>query len=294
MKPDLKPGKYVLAVSGGVDSMVLLDVLAKRPEIDLVVAHYDHGIRTDSKEDEKLVRETAARYGLKYFSEKGHLGSNASEARAREARYEFLKNIKQETVSDALVTAHHADDLLETAVINIIRGSGRKGLSSLRSREDIKRPLLNYKKQDILDYAKKNKITWREDSTNADEKYLRNYVRAKIIPKLSESKKANIISEIVKTGLTNQRIDEIISKFYQGSEMPRRIFASFDHQTSKEALAYILRENKINFDTKLLEKAVIFIKTSASGKQFTLDKNHIIEMKKDTFLVSKPVNKNPS
>src|SRR5689334_19288064 len=126
MITDVQPGKYVLAVSGGVDSMVLLHALQGRPGVKLVVAHYDHGIRPDSHEDRHLVQVVAAQHGLPFEYEEDWLGWGTSEETAREARYNFLERTRQRHKSDAIITAHHQDDVLETAIINLLRGTGRK------------------------------------------------------------------------------------------------------------------------------------------------------------------------
>ena len=115
----LQPGTYVVAVSGGVDSMVLLDLLAKQPDIKLIVAHYDHGIRSDSKLDRELVASSAKKYKIPFVYESGNLGPGTSENQARIARYNFLRKVQKESKADAIVTAHHQDDALETAILNI-------------------------------------------------------------------------------------------------------------------------------------------------------------------------------
>lgn len=177
------PGSYVVAVSGGVDSMALLHLLRKNPGLDLVVAHFDHGIRDNSSEDRKFVQTFAKANGLKFVYEEGNLGAGASEARARDARYKFLHKTVEDTGSAAIVTAHHQDDVLETAIINLLRGSGRKGLTSLGNRPGIERPLLSVPKRDLVAYAKDQGLRWREDSTNQDLDYLRNYVRHRLLPR---------------------------------------------------------------------------------------------------------------
>src|SRR6266542_1461422 len=149
MKVRVSPGKYVVAVSGGVDSMVLLDLLRQKPKLELVVSHFDHGIRPDSEEDRRLVQRIARAYGLPFVYARGNLGPKAGEALAREARYAFLRRVQQEQGAKAIITAHHQDDMLETAIMNLLRGTGRRGLSSLKSREGLLRPLLNWTKKDI-------------------------------------------------------------------------------------------------------------------------------------------------
>src|SRR6476469_10942255 len=166
MRIEIPGGKYVVAVSGGVDSVVLLDLLRLYPGVKVTVAHFDHGIREDSHLDRAYVAELAKRYRLPFVYDKGQLGPDASEAEARRARYDFLSKVQQKTGSDALVTAHHENDVLETAIINLLRGTGRKGLSSLTNGEGIIRPLLDVPKSEIIDYAKRHGLQWREDSTN--------------------------------------------------------------------------------------------------------------------------------
>lgn len=167
--------KYVVAVSGGVDSMVLLDMMVRSGGHDLVVAHFDHGIRPDSHLDAQLVREAAQRYGLQYETKREVLGTTASEALARTRRYAFLKSVAKKH-NASIVTAHHLDDLVETVAINMKRGTGWRGLAVLDS--GVKRPLLDVEKAELLEYARRNAIEWREDSTNASPAYLRNRIRA--------------------------------------------------------------------------------------------------------------------
>lgn len=180
-------GTYVIAVSGGVDSVVLLDVLAKKSELKLIVAHFDHGIRPESSEDATFVAQLAAQYGLECHSEKGNLGAGADEATARAARYGFLYRIRGETSADAILTAHHQDDVIETMLINLMRGTGWKGLCSLRNTDDIKRPLLGVGKTELREYAQNRQLVWHEDSTNQTDQYLRNRVRRYLAPRLERS-----------------------------------------------------------------------------------------------------------
>ena len=130
-------GTYVIAVSGGVDSVVLLDLMAQVSDCTLIVAHVDHGIRKDSHLDRQFVEKVANKYKLEFYYTEANLGANASEEAARKARYEFLRNIKDKTGARAIITAHHQDDLLETLILNVLRGTKRKGLSSLESGQEL-------------------------------------------------------------------------------------------------------------------------------------------------------------
>lgn len=165
----------VAAVSGGIDSVVLLDTLVQQGEHRVIVAHFDHGIRPDSAEDARFVRQLAERYGLVFETAREELGAAASEQLARERRYRFLQAVA--AAYDARVaTAHHQDDLIETISINLIRGTGWRGLAPMRSA--VWRPLLGMTKGEIVRYAIEQGLEWREDATNNDLRYLRNQVRA--------------------------------------------------------------------------------------------------------------------
>ena len=178
--------RYVLAVSGGVDSVVLLDKVATDltfrkkffadanwPE-DFMVAHFDHGIRHDSAEDADFVADLAEEFYVKFVTERANLGKTASEATARTARYEFLRRTAREFDAQ-IVTAHHQDDLIETIAINLIRGTGWRGLAPMNS--DVVRPLMDTNKAEIISYAIDRNLNWREDPTNYSSRYLRNRVR---------------------------------------------------------------------------------------------------------------------
>ena len=178
-----------MAVSGGVDSVVLLDALMNRRRVagvdpwggangQVIVAHFDHGIRPDSAEDEQFVRQRAKTYGCEYRSTREELGAYASEELARTRRYQFLRAVCHE-FGGTLVTAHHVGDIAETIAINVTRGTGWRGLAVMDNHQ-IMRPLLSVTKQEITGYANEHGLTWREDSTNASDKYLRNRIRQRI------------------------------------------------------------------------------------------------------------------
>lgn len=260
MQINLKPGKYVVAVSGGVDSMVLLNILSRLPdEYQFVVAHFDHGIRPDSAEDRKLVEASAKAYRLPFVYEEAKLGPKTSEATARTARYKFLEKVREESGSDAIITAHHQDDVLETAIMNIQRGTNRKGLASLTSRPGILRPLLDVPKQEVIDYAVLNKLSWREDSTNQDLAYKRNYIRHKIMPKLNLKKRETLAGIIDNQTVINAEIDSalqtLLNEHINDDGLDRQWLVSLDDSVAREVLAAWLRERSVSdFDRKTLER----------------------------------------
>ena len=132
--------RYVVAVSGGVDSVVLLHQMVQDGGSELVVAHFDHGIREDSDLDAQFVRELAQSYRLPCEVRREELGSGASEELARNRRYAFLREVAKKHRA-TIVTAHHMNDIPETIAINLTRGTGWRGLAVLGS--DVHRPLLH-------------------------------------------------------------------------------------------------------------------------------------------------------
>ena len=188
----LKDKKLLLAVSGGIDSMVLLDLFYKL-RFDICVVHCNFQLRgKESDADEMLVRETCQDSYIPYFIESFDTLEFAKENKlsiqlaARKLRYDWF----QEIISlgfDYVLTAHHLDDNVETFLINFTRGTGLEGLTGIPAQNgNIIRPLLPFSREEIENYAQANQIQWREDSSNASDKYFRNKLRHNIVPTLKE------------------------------------------------------------------------------------------------------------
>lgn len=292
MNVTLKPGHYVLAVSGGVDSMVLLDLLRKRPGIKLVVAHFDHGIRDDSNLDKQFVENMAKAHKIPFVYGKGNLGPAASEEAARNARYSFLKSVQQATGARAIITAHHQDDLLETAMLNMLRGTGRRGLTSLRSTDGIVRPLLDHSKNRIKEYAANNKISWREDSTNADTRYRRNHVRQNVMTKLTPGQRAQLTILLEDMRQLNDRIDTEITNMLHTQPgvdvIDRDWFIGLPHEVAQEVLHHWLTRKKIaNLNRRRLEQLVVALKTAQPNTVHDVSKDHKIHIAKKSVHLKK-------
>jgi tRNA(Ile)-lysidine synthetase-like protein len=300
-----KPVSYVLAVSGGVDSVALLDILARqawearsggasaagnRPGFRLTVAHYDHGIREDSALDRHFVQQLAAYYGLPFTYDEGRLGAGASEAQARKARYAFLRRVKEAGGAHYIVTAHHEDDLFETAIINLLRGTGRKGLSSLRTTEELYRPLLHTPKAHLITYARKQGLNWREDSTNQSDAYLRNYIRRTIMPRFDEAARQRMRQLLHQAQQTNIEIDSLLAEQLHlqpnGDALDRQWFIMLPHKVALEIVAAWLRHLGIaDFDHPLLERIVVAAKTYAAGKRLDVNKRFVIAVTNDQVVM---------
>ncbi len=191
--PELKETSFLLACSGGLDSVVLAH-LCTASNLDFSIAHCNFNLRgSESDDDEKFVKELAnnlnKKYFLTHFDTKSYIKKNkvSLQIAARELRYDWFEELMKEKGYDKLVTAHHADDNLETFLINLSRGTGIDGLTGIPSKTDmISRPLLKFSREQILEYAQTEKLKWREDSSNKETKYLRNKIRHQIVPLLKE------------------------------------------------------------------------------------------------------------
>ncbi len=287
LKVKLVYGKYILAVSGGVDSVTLLDLLSKQSGLELIVAHFDHGIRSESGKDRKFVQNLAKKYALEFVYAKGNLGAKASEVKARDARYEFLRKMVNINRANAIVTAHHQDDVLETMIMNMLRGTGRRGLSSLQSTSSVIRPLLDYSKQQIKEYANQNHLIWVEDSTNEDTNYYRNWVRHKIVPKLTDKQRKKLLYSQDKLKIVNDEVENILDKFVKEvTKLNRHTVVMLPHNLTKELIAHWLRKNGItDFDSVLIEKLTIDAKTYASGKKTAIKKGVYVLFTKTSLVL---------
>jgi tRNA(Ile)-lysidine synthase len=286
----LPSGRYVLAVSGGVDSVVLLDVLTHQKNLELIVAHFDHGIREDSKEDRIFVERLAKKYGLPFESAEGKLGKHASEQTARDSRYKFLRSVLAKHKALAIITAHHQDDVLETMLINLIRGTKRKGLSSLKNQPDIQRPLLNVSKKELIQYAQDHNIMWHEDSTNSDTNYLRNWVRKYLIQKLTSDQRQQLLDSNVKLQDINQEVDQLLRSEFDTSDdqIAKKTVLSLPHDVAKEVVADWLRQNGIaDFDRPTIERLVIGAKTLRSGKSVEIKHGYKMQITIDSLKITK-------
>jgi tRNA(Ile)-lysidine synthase len=280
---ELKPGTYVVAVSGGVDSMALLHMLQHQPDLRLIVAHYDHGIRPDSHVDRQLVQRLAYHRGLPFVYHEGKLGPEASEEAARESRYDFLRKVRKATEADAIITAHHKDDVLETAIHNMLRGTGRKGLVSLRSRAGLHRPLLHMSKAELIAYAKGQGLVWREDSTNADTKYRRNHIRHNILPKFSTQQREELLKHIRNLYDLEEQLEyELINHLHMHpgvNKLDRHWFIMLPHNVAREVMAMWLRRAGVqDLTSPMLERLVRASKTYRPNKLANVDKKYVMRV----------------
>ncbi|MGE3278225.1 MAG: tRNA lysidine(34) synthetase TilS [Candidatus Altimarinota bacterium] len=179
----------IVAVSGGADSVALLHSLAKSGFKKLVVAHVDHQLRSESSADAEFVHSLAENCGFDFeltvvpVRELANEQKKNEEEMGREERYAFFRQLAARYKARFIVTAHHADDQVETVLLNMIRGAGLEGLAGMKVIDgDLWRPFLSHSKQELTAYCKKMKLKFVLESTNRDLEYRRNFLRRKVIP----------------------------------------------------------------------------------------------------------------
>jgi tRNA(Ile)-lysidine synthase len=285
------PGRYVIAVSGGADSIVLLDIFATAGNrgYDLTVAHVDHGLRPESASDADFVAKAAARYGLPIEQHAAGLGQ-ASEAAARAVRHEWLEETRVDIGALAVLTAHHQDDLLETSLLNLARGSGRLGLAPMATSPTILRPLMNLTRADLRHYASEHQIAWREDSTNADISNPRNFLRHQLLPYADAAWRASYLGNISQLAKLNKKVDQSISVILESAHVspntysfPLQKVRSMKTGEFEEVLLAAARRLRpgVQLDRRLIIEAATFAKTGLPHKYRPLRQNIVINIETD-------------
>lgn len=314
----------IVAVSGGVDSMVMLDLLYHQPldrgqKVELIPMHIDHGTRPSADEDMKFVeRVLSEKYKLGCFGEAWQLGEDVSEEVARKYRYESLRHLANNFASTQrltfsegqlgdpkigfevprvkICTAHHLDDLVETVAINFVRGTGWRGLACLNA-PDVRRPLLEagdglpMDKKAIFCYAAKHGVTFREDPTNNSMDYLRNRIRFE----LQDPEKALTYEEKIELWRLWQwqkalksEIDELVAGLIPLAREPwqRSWFKDLEPNVAIELLKAGVEGIGVSATRPQLENFRQAILTYAPGKYFNLPQNKLVKLNQTDFRLS--------
>ncbi len=185
--PGWQNKKYLLAVSGGIDSMVLADILLKL-ELRFELAHCNFKLRgPESDADQEFVEKYASEHQIPVHIKVCTISDTENiQIAARNARYQWFDSLVDHYGFDYILTAHHLDDSIETFFINLLRATGLKGLSGIVNHHKLFRPLSDISREEIVKYATQNHLSWREDSSNLSDKYRRNFIRHHIIPELKK------------------------------------------------------------------------------------------------------------
>lgn len=257
--------KILLAVSGGVDSMLLFHLftrlpIEKRPELH--IAHINHQLRSEADQEEAFVRKMTLKKDVPFYSyvweQKIHPESGL-EVAARKIRYRFFKDIMEEQNISILMTGHHQDDQIETILMRLARGSSLKQLRGIQESQvfsekgQLIRPLLHFSKEEIYGYAEKNKLPFMEDSSNQDSIYTRNRFRQEIIPLLkNENPRFNAHIEQFVSDITDlleiaeepieQAVEKVIITDKESIKLDLDIFNNFKTSIQRAVITYVLKK----------------------------------------------------
>lgn len=296
--------KLLVALSGGLDSMVLL-FLAKSFFAEVIAAHCNFKLRNEeSDSDQSFIENICEKWKLPHFIKqydtKGFAIENklSTQEAARQLRYTWFEELRLEINASTVLTAHHKDDTIETFFINLMRGSGIKGLSGIpRVNKNIKRPLFNFTKADLDDFARENNIPFREDSSNAEDKYLRNRIRHHLIPKIKEidnEAPARIADSIDFLRISNEYIEgqakEFIDSKFSKKGKDYSISLNIWKELAAEPALMFTVMSHFNFSPGEIEE-LKFIESSQSGKKLVSSKYTILRDRKDVFLIFNTQNK---
>ncbi|MBI2429932.1 MAG: tRNA lysidine(34) synthetase TilS [Ignavibacteriales bacterium] len=293
--------KVIVAVSGGIDSIVLLDLflwLRSIKKIDVVAAHINHGLRgKESDGDEKFVRRLCEKNGIPLYSDRFATKKIARKAKrsvqetARDLRYTFFDTLKKSLNADRIATAHNANDNAETMLMNFFRGTGIEGLAGIPvQRGDIVRPFLCVTRHEIERYAGKRKLRYREDSSNRHDDYTRNYVRHKIIPKIERRINPSLVetlsnmSEIIR--LNSEFTGELLKRSVDTDKRQIEIqkLEQMHPYLQQMFIHHLLVEKKIEPRYDIIH-SVLGLKNNQKGATIDLDGSYVAERINDAILL---------
>lgn len=302
-----KSQTYLVAFSGGFDSMCLLDVLKKvAPKNRIVALHLNHkwrGIESDSEEDN--CRNFCKKIGVEFYCESLSANIPKTETAARDARYEFFENCSRKFDSKIIFTAHNKNDNAETLIYRICMGTGVSGLQGIAPHRDIYyRPLLTVSRNLIEEYCKNNSLCPNVDSSNSDIKYKRNFIRAKILPEIMNLNpnavdKINSLSDIAKeeTQLLNEYLQIVLAKIVDGNRFRTSKFFAQSEAMQKRIIYKIFQDYGLEYDQSKILYILNFLienKTSKSGKTCSLTSDLWIFINENYFeVISKKSEKLP-
>ena len=296
----LAEDKYLLAVSGGIDSMVLFDLFLKN-NINFSVASCNFQLRgKDSDNDLKFVENICIKNNINFYStvlevdKFSTMRKISTQMAARELRYDFFNKLLEKYKYSYIVTAHHLDDNIETIIFNFIKSTGYKGLVGIPFKKNkILRPLINISKEEIEDYAVSNNITWRLDKSNNSNKYSRNKIRNEVIPLLKEinpslgKSMTESLKRIQKLSYDIElRIDLFIQKFVDFKDDYINIKKDFIDDIEKYEILLFDFFQDYGFNYSQIENIIKSLKAKNQKKFISLNYQLIIE-RKSIFLITK-------
>ena len=277
----------ILCVSGGSDSIALLHLchqLSRLFRWQLHILHFHHGLREESDEEARFVRNLSQRLNLEFHlrtTRDFQSETSGLQEKARNWRRAEALKLREEIRADSILTAHHAEDQLETWLLKWLRGAHLSGLQGMsRSDPPFIRPLLDFRKEVLSDFLKENGFDWREDASNQDSKYMRNRVRNELLPLLRTLSREGIESRIRDLDSQSRLLQKELESKYQiwlekigpVSELPISVIESESEFLQQEILVrFITRKTGIALSYRQLEKIWTLVRNSTNQWSYHLE-----------------------
>ena len=277
----------ILCVSGGSDSIALLHLchqLSRLFRWQLHILHFHHGLREESDEEARFVRDLSQRLNLKFHlrtTRDFQSETSGLQEKARNWRRTEALKLREEIRADSILTAHHAEDQLETWLLKWLRGAHLSGLQGMsRSDPPFIRPLLDFQKNMLSDFLKENGFEWREDASNQDSKYMRNRVRNELLPLLRTLSREGIESRIRDLDSQSRLLQKELESQYQNwlekigpvSELPISVIESESEFLQQEILVrFITGKTGIALSYRQLEKIWTLVRNSTNPWSYHLE-----------------------
>lgn len=274
--------KVVVGVSGGPDSMTLLNILnelKKELNIQIYVAHINHMLREEADSETTYVQDFCRRIGVECYIEKINIEKEArrqkigTELAGRNARYDFFEHVAQKVGANKIATAHNANDNAETVLMNVIRGSGISGLKGIEKIREGKfiRPIIECTRKEIEAYCEENKLNPKYDKTNAENIYTRNKVRNLLIPYIEKEFNSNIIESLNRLSTIAAKEDEY---FHKNVDKLFKELQILGDNTNKNVIVLNLKEfNKL--DDVIKSRLILYTISKLLGSSQGIEKIHI-------------------
>lgn len=272
--------KVVIGVSGGPDSITLLDVLLKIKEqaiidFEIIVCHVNHMIRKEAIDDEEYVVEYCKKSNIECFVKRVEVEKIAkhekisTEEAGRKVRYEFFYEILKKENANKIITAHNKNDNVETVLMNIIRGSGTSGLKGIEAkRKNLIRPLIECDREEIEQYCKVNNLKPRIDQTNFENNYTRNKIRNLLIPYIKDNFNPNIIEAINRLSDLSKQENKFLEKETQ------KVYKELLEEKEKEYISLNLKKFNL-LETVIKSRLLLYTINELFGTKNGIEKKHI-------------------
>ena len=283
-----KNDKLILGVSGGPDSICMLDILDKIKkdkilDFEIIVAHVNHLIREEAKDDENYVKEFCRKRDIKFYSKSidilkiGNIRKVGTEEAGRDERYKYFNQLMKETNSNKIAIAHNKNDNIETIIMHILRGSGISGLKGIEPKNNkYIRPLIECTREEIEKYCEINNLKPRIDKTNFENIYTRNKIRNIVLPYIKKEFNPNIIETIDRLSKLVKEEDEYIKKQVEKIYTEIMVEEKIENENLKRPKEIILDLKKFNSQEKVIKSRIIlYTITRIFGNSKGIEQIHV-------------------